>query len=83
MIEGKVCNYCSTFKSYNSFRKEKTCSDWYRGKCKDCERPMRHLHYINNKEKTNKLIKNFYLEIQAIKVSIISEKKNIIIKFLF
>ena len=82
MIEGKVCNYCSTFKSYNSFRKERTCSDGYRGKCKDCERPMRHLHYINNKENTNKLIKNFYLEIQAIKVSIISEK-NIIIKFLF
>ena len=61
MIEGKVCNYCSTFKSYNSFRKEKTCSDGYRGKCKDCERPMRHLHYINNKEKYKQAYQEFQL----------------------
>ena len=50
-MKGKICDYCYTFKSYNSFRKAKTCIDGYRRKCKDCERPMKHLHYINNKEK--------------------------------
>ena len=41
--------------------KKKTCSDGYRGKCKDCERPMRHLHYINNKEKYKQAYQEFQL----------------------
>ncbi len=51
MTEGKVCKYCYQFQSYNLFRKVKKCSDGYRNKCKDCERPMKQLHYQNNKEK--------------------------------
>ena len=61
MAEGKMCKYCLTFKPYDSFGKEKTCSDGHRGRCKDCMKPIKHLHYINNKEKYHQAYQEFML----------------------
>jgi hypothetical protein len=61
MNEEKYCKYCSIFKPFTSFRKEKTCPDGHRGKCKDCERPMRQAHYQKNKEKYKQAYQEFIL----------------------
>ena len=61
MDKGKICNYCMEFKLYDSFRKVKECTDGYRGKCKDCERPKRYLHYIKNIEKYKQAYREFIL----------------------
>ena len=50
MTEGKICNTCFQFKSFQLFTKEKTCPDGHRGKCKDCDRERKKLHYQKNKE---------------------------------
>ena len=59
MDRGKICNYCMEFKSYDSFRRAKECSDGYRGKCKDCEKPKRYLYYIKNIEKYKQAFREF------------------------
>lgn len=61
MTEGKICYYCLIFKSFNLFRKSSTCIDGYRRKCKDCERPMKQKHYLDNKEKYKKSYQEFLL----------------------
>ena len=61
MEDGKTCKYCSTFKPFDSFRRAKKCSNGYRGKCKDCERPTRYSHYIRNKEKYRQAYQEFLL----------------------
>ena len=59
MSEGKICNTCYQLKPFQLFTKEKTCPDGHRGKCKDCDRKRKQLHYQNNKEKYKTAFQDF------------------------
>jgi len=59
MSEGKICNTCFQLKPFKLFAREKTCSDGHRGKCKDCDRKRKQLHYQNNKKKYKSAFQDF------------------------
>lgn len=62
MVEGKTCSTCFNFKSYVLYRKAKNIKDGYNTKCKDCERPIKQLHYQKNKKIYKEAFQEFMLE---------------------
>ena len=51
MTEGKVCTTCREFKFFTDYHKNKTRAFGYNSQCNQCRKPVKQLHYQNNKEK--------------------------------
>ena len=51
MSEGKVCSKCKEYKLLNEYYKAKDKPMGVKSACKQCFKPIKHLYYINNKEK--------------------------------
>jgi hypothetical protein len=55
----KICSKCFTLKPYTEYYKESKTKNGYRSSCKICQKLIKHLHYINNKEKYKEAYDNF------------------------
>ena len=59
MTEGKVCTTCREFKFFTDYHKNKTRAFGYNSQCNQCRKPVKQLHYQNNKEKYKQSYQEF------------------------
>ena len=59
MTEGKVCTKCNEYKLLNEYYKAKNRAMGVKSACKQCSKPIKHLHYIKNKEKYKQSYQEF------------------------
>ena len=61
MIEGKVCTKCQQYKLLSEYHKARDKPMGVKSACKQCNKPLKQLHYQNNKEKYKKSYQEFIL----------------------
>jgi len=61
MSEGKICTKCYVFKSFVNYHKDRKNPSGYNSQCNECRKPLRQLHYQNNKEKYKSAFQDFMI----------------------
>ena len=59
MIKGKVCTKCNEFKLLSEYHKAKDRPFGVKSACKQCIKPIKHMHYTNNKDKYKQAYEEF------------------------
>lgn len=59
MTERKICTKCNEYKYLYEYDKNKTKPMGVKSACKKCNKPIKQLHYQNNKEKYKQAYQDF------------------------